>query len=139
MSLNKFKIILFCLVTSLYSFQTPKTASVDKLFVLTKTKETTEVMVKQVIGMYKKQYPNVSFMTWGGIESNINYQGYYKKVKQIYSSNYTDAEIKELIKLYTPKTMDKYTAKTKKVEQQLYNVGKEFGKEISQLINSKIK
>ena len=127
------------MVTSLYSFQTPKTASVDKLFILTKTKETTEVMVKQVIGMYKKQYPNVSMMTWGGIESNINYQGYYKKVKQIYSSNYTDAEIKELIKLYTPKTMDKYTAKTKKVEQQLYNVGKEFGKEISQLINSKIK
>jgi len=127
------------LVTSLYSFQTPKTTSVDKLFVLTKTKETTEVMVKQVIGMYQKQYPNVSMMTWGGIESSINYQGYYKKVKQIYSSNYTDAEIKELIKLYTPKTMDKYNAKTKKVEQQLYNVGKEFGKEISQLINSKIK
>ena len=127
------------MVTSLYSFQTPKTTSVDKLFVLTKTKETTEVMVKQVIGMYQKQYPNVSMMTWGGIESSINYQGYYKKVKQIYSSNYTDAEIKELIKLYTPKTMDKYNAKTKKVEQQLYNVGKEFGKEISQLINSKIK
>ncbi len=131
----RYLIYIFCL----FSFQTPKTASVDKLFILTKTKETTEVMVKQVIGMYQKQYPNVSMMTWGNIESNINYQGYYKKVKQIYSSNYTDAEIKELIKLYTPKTMDKYTAKTKKVEQQLYNVGKEFGKEISQLINSKIK
>lgn len=121
------------------SFQSSTNANVEKLFTVTKTKETTEQMVKEVIAMYKKRYPNVSVMTWGSIESSINYSGYYKKIKQIYSSNYTDAEIKELIKLYNPKTMDKYTLKTKKVEQQLYDAGKEFGKELSQLINSKIK
>lgn len=121
------------------SFQSSTSANVEKLFTVTATKATTEQMVKEVIAMYKKRYPNVSVMTWGSIESSINYSGYYKKIKQIYSSNYNDAEIKELIKLYNPKTMDKYTLKTKKVEQKLYDAGKEFGKELSQLINSKIK
>lgn len=121
------------------SFQSATSVNVEKLFTVTKIKETTEQMVQEVITMYKKRYPNLSVMTWGSIESSINYSGYYKKIKQIYSSNYTDTEIKELIKLYNLKTMDKYTLKTKKVEQQLYDAGKEFGKELSQLINSKIK
>jgi hypothetical protein len=121
------------------SFQSATSVNVEKLFTVTKIKETTEQMVQEVITMYKKRYPNLSVMTWGSIESSINYSGYYKKLKQIYSSNYTDTEIKELIKLYNLKTMDKYTLKTKKVEQQLYDAGKEFGKELSQLINSKIK
>ena len=122
-----------------FSFQSSTNANVEKLFTVTETKASTEQMVQEVIAMYKKRYPNVSVMTWGSIESSINYNSYYKKIKQIYSSNYTDSEIKELIKLYNPKTMDKYTLKTKKVEQQLYDAGKEFGKELSQLINSKIK
>lgn len=132
-----FLIISFSFLS--FSFQDAAGTNVEKLFTVTKTKETTEQMVKEVIAMYKKRYPNVSVMTWGSIESSINYNSYYKKIKQIYSSNYTDAEIKELIKLYNPKTMDKYTLKTKKVEQKLYDAGKEFGKELSQLINSKIK
>jgi hypothetical protein len=134
-----YKSLILISLILLTSFQSSTSVNVEKLFTVTKTKETTEQMVKEVIAMYKKRYPNVSVMTWGSIESNINYNGYYKKIKQIYSSNYTDAEIKELIKLYNPKTMDKYTLKTKKVEQQLYDAGKEFGKELSQLINSKIK
>lgn len=130
--------LTFCIM--LFSFiQSSTNANVEKLFTVTKTKAITEQMVQEVIGMYKKRYPNVPVMTWGSIESNIDYHSYYKKIKQIYSTNYTDAEIKELIKLYNPKTMDKYTAKTKKVEQQLYDAGKEFGKELSQLIISKIK
>lgn len=136
MILNKLSIMLLVLFSS---FQLNSNSNIEKLLEVNKTKESTELMVKQILDIYQKQYPNVSFMTWGGIESNINYKGYYSKIKQIYSSNYTDAEIKELIKLYNPKTMDKYTAKTKKIEQQLYNTGKEFGKELSQLITSKIR
>ncbi len=135
---NFFYFLTICCL-SLFSFQSTTTANVEKLFAITKTRATTEVMVQEILSMYKKRHPNVSFMTWGGIENNINYNSYYKKIKQIYSSNYTDSEIKELIKLYNPKTMDKYTLKTKKIETKLYDAGKEFGKELSQLINSKIK
>lgn len=131
---------LILISVMLFSFiQSSTNANVEKLFTITKTKVITEQMVLEVMGMYKKRYPNVSVMTWGSIESNIDYNSYYKKIKQIYSTNYTDAEIKELIKLYNTKTIDKYTAKTKKVEKQLYDAGKEFGKELSQFIISKIK
>jgi hypothetical protein len=86
---NKFSKIAFLFMTMLFSsFQSSTTANVEKLFTVTKTKATTEQMVKEVIAMYKKRYPNVSVMTWGSIESSINYSGYYKKIKQIYSSNY---------------------------------------------------
>lgn len=134
-----YQILFFLVVNVFSSFQLTSNSNIEKLLEVNKTKESTELMVKQIIDIYQKQYPNVSFMTWREIESSINYKSYYSKIKQIYSSNYTDTEIKELIKLYNPKTMDKYTAKTKKIEQQLYNTGKEFGKELSQLITSKIR
>jgi hypothetical protein len=138
---SKFRILFFIISLCFLSisFQDTTVTNIEKLIKVTKTKESTEKLVKGAIDFYKKKHLNVSVMTWSNIEKSIDYYSYYKKIKQIYSSNYTDTEIKELIKLYNPKTMDKYTAKTKKVEQQLYNAGKEFGKELSQLIISKIK
>lgn len=137
---NKYyKIALLFISMLFFSFQSITKANIEELFTITKVKANTESMVQEVLSMYKKMHPNVSVMTWSNIESSINYKNYYKKIKQIYSSNYTDKEIKELIKLYNPKTMDKYTLKNKKVEQKLYDAGKDFGKELSQLINSKIK
>lgn len=134
-----YKIALLFTAMLFFSFQSITNSDLEELFKVNSTKASTEAMVKEVIGMYKKRYTNVSFITWSSIESSINYNSYYKRIKQIYSSNYTDAEIKELIKLYNPKAMDKYTLKTKKVETKLYDAGKEFGKELSLLINSKIK
>ncbi|MBC8884613.1 hypothetical protein H9X57_18230 [Flavobacterium piscinae] len=61
------------------SFQSSTNANVEKLFTVTKTKETTEQMVNEVVAMYKKRYPNVSVMTWGSIESNIDYNSHYKR------------------------------------------------------------
>lgn len=140
MNLNISKVVCCVfLAISFCSFQSATNTSVDKLLEVNKTRETTEIMVKQILDMFEKKYPNVSIMTWGSIEKSIDYDSYYKKVKYIYSSNYTDVEIKELIRLYKSDTMDKYITKTKKIEQQLYNAGKDFGIGIAQLVNSKIK
>lgn len=136
---NRLLIATLLLSIFLLSFQKAPISNVDKLLQVNKTRETTEAMVKEVLSMYKKRYPNVSMMSWGSVESSVDYQSYYKAVKQIYSSNYKDVEIQELIKLHQPKTMVQYTAKTKKVEQQLYNAGKEFGRKLSTVLNSKIK
>jgi hypothetical protein len=64
LDLSKLNVILLVLFTS---FQTASNANVEKLFTVTKTKETTEQMVQEVVAMYKKRYPNVSVMTWGSI------------------------------------------------------------------------
>lgn len=131
-------VLIFIALVSV-SFQSGLNPNIEKLLQVSQTKQNTEEKVKEVLSMYKKKYPNVSIMTWGGIEESINYQTYYAKIRQVYRSSYSDAEIKELIKLYNPKTMDQYMAKSKRVEQKLYDVGKEFGKELSAHIQARVK
>ncbi|WP_291131237.1 hypothetical protein [Flavobacterium sp. UBA7682] len=137
---NKFyKVVLLFFAIISFSFQSASNENVEKLLKVNRTREITESLIQDVMVMYKKKYPNVSIMTWNSIEKSINYDIYLNKIKTIYGTNYTDAEIKELIKLYSSKTMDKYKMKTNKIEQKLYDIGKELGKELSILINSKIK
>lgn len=138
MNLTKaFCVLVLSLLTTIAFSQS--SANIDKLLQVNKTKETTQARVKEVLAFYQKKYPNVSFMTWSGIEANINYQTYFAKVREAYRSSYSEAEIKELIKLYNPKTMDQYEAKSKRIEQKLYDIGKEFGKELSAQIQAKVK
>lgn len=69
-----YKNLILISIMTFFSFQSTTTANVEQLLKVTKTKETTEAMVKEVIEIYKKRYPNVSDMAWDSIESSINYQ-----------------------------------------------------------------
>ncbi len=130
---------LIYLFISVFVFaQNTKHQDVQKLIQLIQIKPTMQNIVEQGIIYYQKQKPAVPKEVWKDIENSINYQPYLSRTEHIFNENYTQAEIKILI--------DEAKANPNKpplfkniVQQQLYDAGKEFGKNYGNLITQTLK
>ena len=116
-----------------------KEALVNDLFKVTQIQKMVPAIINAIINKYKTKVGNIPESKWNEMANTINYSDFMSKSKAVYVQNYTVEEIEELINLYTPETMATYKAKNKRVEQQLYQLGSEFGKQIVNDINQQLK
>ena len=119
--------------------QNSKEALVNDLFKVTQIQKMVPAMINAIINKYKTKVTNIPDAKWNEMANAINYSDFMSKSKAVYVQNYTEEEIEELIKLYTPETMTTYKTKNKRVEQQLYQLGNAFGQQIINDINQQLK
>lgn len=110
----------------------------NTLFEITQVKEMLPTMVNAIIGNYQKKEPSIPSHFWDALKADIDYNKFINESKQVYRVNYSEQEIDELIELYKPETIDTYKAKTKKVEAELYAIGRKFGGDIVKTISEKV-
>jgi acetolactate synthase small subunit len=107
--------------------QQNKQQDISTLMQLMKIEPTMKGMVENGIELIKKQKPAVPQQIWNSIKTSVDYKPYVNRVEQIFDANYTQAEIKNLIAEVkaNPKKMPLFK---QIVQQQLYDAGKQFGK-----------
>lgn len=110
----------------------------DELIIKTEIIKQSEMMLDQMLLYYAKQKPTVPNNIWGKVKNSLKYNSFTTKVKNIFEKHYTQDEVNEFIE-----TIDKYGLKAYKpkpvVTEAMYNLGKEFGKDLGVQINSKLK
>ncbi|GAL85774.1 hypothetical protein MYP_3003 [Sporocytophaga myxococcoides] len=112
---------------------------VDELLRLTKTRESAEVVINSIIRKQVQNKPKAPSNIEFEIKKSINYETYLNQVKRIYYSNYSELELKELIKIYREGDFELFKSKTQKIEKPIYDVGLAFGKDCAKIINDKLK
>lgn len=100
---------------------------IKTLMKLIKIEPTMKGIVENGIELIKKQKPNVPREVWNNIKSSIDYNSYSNRVEKIFYTNYTSEEIKNLIKEAKANPNELPFFK-QIVQQQLYDAGKQFGK-----------
>lgn len=107
--------------------QQSKQKDITTLIQLMKIEPTMKGMVNNGIELMKKQKPSVPEQVWNSIKSSVDYKPYTNRVEQIFNTNYTEAEINNLVAeaKVNPKKMPLFK---QIVQQQLYDAGKQFGK-----------
>lgn len=133
----KIQLIILIITSSLCSAQQvdKKEVLVNELFQLTKMKESCEMLIVQLINKVKENHPTKTNVNWQNVKNKINYTSFITDSKKVYTSNYTEIELKELVSLYKSNKIVEYQNKTKKIESQLYQLGKKFGQDIIVQIN----
>ena len=111
-----------------------KEAVIDELIQVTKVEESTQYLVNMLIDRKGK----VSAVRKEAIHKEIDYKGYYNKVRQVYRDNYTESELYELVAIKRSGNQALFKMKTEQVKDKLYLVGKEFGKGVGDLIRMRL-
>ena len=102
-------------------------------------KESCEMFIVQLINKVKENHPTKTNVNWQNVKNKINYNSFITDSKKVYTFNYTEIELKELVSLYKSNKIVEYKNKTKKIETQLYQLGKKFGQDIMSQINKNTK
>jgi hypothetical protein len=107
--------------------QQSKQQDITALMQLIKIEPTMKGMVENGIELMKKHKPAVPQQVWNSIKSSVDYKPYANRVEQIFDVNYKQTEIKNLIAeaRANPKKLPLFK---QIVQQQLYDAGKQFGK-----------
>lgn len=96
-------------------------------------------LVDGTIELYQKQKPAVPQQVWDEIKNKLDYISFVNKVSAIYDNNYTQAEIRQLIKII-PSSKPKQQPQLKPaVQEQSYNFSNEFGKNFSSIVKEELK
>jgi|GEM_PF-6001162 len=126
-------IIMFSL--NIYSQKMDK---YDLLINEIKLKEQSESMVNQMIDTYKKQRPDIPLYVWQELKKQKLNGDYIIAVKNIFKENYTSKEVDNLITTIDKYGINAYTPKPE-ITQKMYDVGKQFGKNLGNQILIKLK
>ena len=94
-------------------------------------------MVDNGIEILKKENPLVTQTVWNNIKNTIDYNPYLSRLEEIFDANYTHTEIKNLINA-TNANPKKPPLFKSKVQQELYEEGKRFGRFYGNLIKKTI-
>jgi hypothetical protein len=129
--------ILFCFTA--FAQKTTKQQDIENLLAVMQVKGNIQKLVDGAIEIYQKQKPAVPKQVWNEIKNNLDYNSFMNKMTAIYDSNYTQAEIKELIRnLLTLKPNQQQPFK-QVVQEQAYNLSNEFGKNFSNIVKEQLK
>lgn len=135
------KILLAALlVVSVTAFaqKTAKQQDIQKLLTVMQVKPNIQKLVDGAVELYKKQKPAVPQQVWNEIKNKVDYNTYVSKITTIYSNNYTQAEIKELIKIIPTLKPNQQPPLKPAVQEQTYNASNEFGKNFSTLVKEQL-
>jgi hypothetical protein len=141
MTSNKRKyllVILFLCFNCIVYCQSNKNIQIKNLMKTTHTLDLTQNVIDYLIEDYKKKNLNIPLEKWVAIKKSISYFSYLKEIENIYFTNYSEEELNSLIIV----AKEVYPARPpykQKVQKELYDAGKKFGKYVAILIKNSIK
>lgn len=132
------KIAFLTLTILLSNLLYSQTDKYDLLLNRMNIKKQSELMVDQMIDAYAKQKPNVSPSVWNELKNQKLSSSYLLEIKKIFKENYTPKEVDNLITTIDKYGINAYTPKPE-ITQKMYDVGKQFGKNLGNQILIKLK
>lgn len=96
-------------------------------------------LVSEVVELYQKQKPTVPQQVWNEIKNKLDYNSYINDFAAVLDNNYSQQEIKQLIKII-PTLKPKQNPPFKlEVQEQSYKLGNEFGKSFAAILKEQLK
>jgi hypothetical protein len=136
--------LLFFFIMSMFLMNTriiaqPINPVIDQILTLNGTKESTVTIVTRYIKQYRANKPNVPAAIWDKISSEVDYASFLVSVTSVYANNFSAPELESLLKYLQTKEVEKYQLLAQRVDDKLYVVSSQFGKELAKSIEQKLK
>ena len=131
--------LIFGLIINAHSQQfNSKTVAINNYLAAAKIESSTRFLVKTLINRAIIGKKNLPQNIEDRIQSKLEYKAYLDKVAKIMNDNYSEAEIDQLTKLLKEGNNKEVEYRTKRVYQQIYQIGLEFGRESKIIIDKTI-
>lgn len=127
-----------CLTNILFAQKNTKQQDIQKLLTVMQVKANMQKLVDGAIELYKKQKPAVPQQVWNEIKSKLDYNSYLNDIAAVYDNNYSQQEIKQLIKIIPTLRPNQQPPLKPTVQDQSYKLGNEFGKKFAALIKEQL-
>jgi len=128
-----------CLTTISFAQKTTKQQDIQKLLTVMQVKNNMQKLVSDAIGLYQKQKPAVPQQVWNEIKDKLDYTFYLNDIAAVYDNNYSQQEIKQLIKIIPTLKPNQPPPLKPAVQEQSYKLGNEFGKNFSALVKEQLR
>lgn len=124
---------------SVFSFaQTSKEKKVMELLEVMGTKKTMEGSLSTYIDFYKKSYPNIPSEFWNAIMNKKNVDDLLSRLIPIYSKNFEENEIDDLLKFYRTETGKKIIQKLPSIMKESMEAGQIWGRNLGEQIQKEL-
>lgn len=117
-------------------------ATLNEMIEVSGAADTYGTVITQMIGMFKKQYPNIDAETWDGLAADFNEEAYAELVDllaPVYFKYLTEEDLKGVIEFYKTPTGIKYADAVPMVTAESMQVGQEWGLRIATEFTEKLK
>ncbi|WP_303315357.1 hypothetical protein Q4Q34_15435 [Flavivirga abyssicola] len=135
---NVILIITFLFTSINISGQQKRGSKIDELIEITDLDNTISTFVNSILDKHKEANTSISDHCWEKVKSEIDYEPLLDKIRGVYKTNFTEEELTGLFNLYKSGNINEYERQINKIDNQLYIVGNEFGKNTSKIISEKI-
>ena len=95
-------------------------------------------LVEGAIKLYQKQKPAVPRQGWNEIKNKMDYTFFMNKMTALYDNNYSQSEIKQLIKIIQTLKPNLQPPLKPAVQEQSYSLSNELGKKFSALVKEQL-
>lgn len=129
---------LFLSVGMFSNGQTTKEKKVKDLLHTMGTTKTMETSFEYMINFYKTQNPTIPHSYWAKAEKLINYEDLIQKIIPIYTRNFTEQEIDDLLVFYRTSTGKAMIEKMPNILRESMNAGQTWGRELAEKIEKDI-
>lgn len=131
----------------LFSFSTMAQNSafdndIRKFLKITNTEESFQQVMPAMIAQFKTLRPDIPNDIWKTLAKEMKREGasgLIEKMIPLYKKHFTHGDIKGLIAFFESPVGQKYAEKTPIITQESMAVGQEWGKEIAQKVQQKLK
>ena len=138
-------ILVLLVAFSSFSFaqtDTKYAKTLQKMFKVSGSEQTYATATTQMLGVFRKQYPDVDAEIWDEFEKEFektSLKDLTELLTPVYQKHFTQAELKELIKFYESPIGKKLAEKTPFIMQESMEVGQKWGTKIGQDFVEKMK
>lgn len=111
--------------------------TLKSFFKVTGSEEAYKTVVIQMMGIYKKQYPDVSVDVFNRLEKEMletSINDLSVMLSPVYSKYYSKEELESLIALYKTPVMQKYVSNTPALLKESMTIGQAWGESIGRKV-----
>jgi hypothetical protein len=111
--------------------------TLKSFFKVTGSEEAYKTVVIQMMGIYKKQYPDVSVDVFNRLEKEMletSINDLSVMLSPVYSKYYSKEELESLIALYKTPVMQKYVSNTPELLKESMTIGQAWGESIGRKV-----
>jgi len=117
-------------------------STLKKMLDLAGTEATFKTAITQLMTMFKQQHSNVPESAWADMEGEItkaSLDDLVVRLTPVYARHLTEADLKKIIEFYETPAGKKYAEKTPVLTQEAMQVGQQWGMELGQKLQAKLK
>ncbi|UCH13121.1 MAG: DUF2059 domain-containing protein [Bacteroidales bacterium] len=117
-------------------------AALKNMFEVSGSEETYKTVIRQMVSMFKTQFANVPEGHWNDLENEFlqtSLDDLVDMLVPVYSKHLTLEDLQKIIEFYHTPTGKKYAEKTPLITQESMQIGQQWGMQIGQDFQNKLK